>query len=336
MCLRAPVAALIIALILHGSTFAAGAGPQPVEVGRVPGLQDILLRGSAVLVRAAAGDYEIVALPDGKLALAPIPPAKQIPVPSDIIPHAAIVPGALDIKAAWLAGPTGRYEHGVLGDAIEAAALKVETGTGKILSYQLPPYAVFEDLTPRLADLDGDGRDEIVVVRSYEGTGAAVAVLGIRDDRLDLVAESPAIGQARRWLNPVGIGDFDGDGRKEIAVVQTPHIGGVLMLYRIDGNRLVEFARKAGYSTHAIGSTVLGMAAVLDLDGDGADDILLPDQTRRELFAIGYAGGTFRVLWTVPNREQIVTSVVIADVDGNGVPDILYGLGDGSVRMLPR
>jgi hypothetical protein len=328
--------ALIVALIVPESAHSVGAEPQPVEVGRVAGLQDILLRDGAVLVRAAAGDYQIVALPDGKLGLAPVPPAEKIPVPSDIIPHAAIVPGVLDIKAAWLAGPTGRYDHGVLGDAIEAAALKVETGTGKILSYQLPSYSVFEDLTPRLADLDGDGRDEIVVVRSSAGAGAAVAVLGIRGDKLDLIAQSPAIGLSHRWLNPIGAGDFDGDGRKEIAVVQTPHIGGVLILYRVEGNRLVEFAREAGYSTHAIGSTVLGMAAVLDLDGDEADDILLPDQTRSELLGIGYVGGEFQVLWAVPNRERIVTSVVIADVDGNGVPDVLYGLDDGSVWLLPR
>lgn len=330
------VIAFTVALMLPQSAHGAGAGPQPVEVGRVAGLQDILLRDGAVLVRAAAGDYQIVALPDGKLGLAPVPPAEKTPIPSDIIPHAAIVPGALDIKAAWLAGPTARYDHGVLGDAIEAAALKVETGAGKILSYMLPTYSVFEDLTPRLADLDGDGRDEIVVVRSYVGAGAAVAVLGIRDDKLELIAESPAIGLAHRWLNPVGAGDFDGDGRKEIAVVRTPHIGGVLILYRVEGSRLVEFAREAGYSTHAIGSTVLGMAAVLDLDGDGADDILLPDQTRSELLGIGYVDGKFRNRWTVSNRERIVTSVTIADVDGNGVPDVIYGLNDGSVWMLPR
>jgi hypothetical protein len=333
---RAVAVALIVALILPQRADSTDAGPRPIEVGRVDGLHDIVLRDGAVLVQAAAGDYQVLTLPDGKLGLAPVPPAAKAPVPSDIIPHAAIVPGALDIKAVWLAGPTGRYDHGVLGDEIEAAALKVETGAGKILSYQLPPNSVFEDLTPRLADLDGDGRDEIVVVRSSVGAGAAVAVLGIRGGKLDLIAESPAIGLAHRWLNPVGAGDFNGDGRKDIAVVQTPHIGGVLILYRVEGERLVEFARKTGYSTHAIGSTVLGMAAVLDLDDDGADDILLPDQSRNDLYGVGYVDGRFRLVWTVPNSERIVTSVVLADVDGSGTPDVLYGLDDGSVWMLRR
>ncbi len=330
------VVILVIALMPSVAPQAAGVGPQPLAVGHVPGLHDILLRDGAVLVRAAAGNYEVVTLPEGKLGLAPVAPAEKTPIPADIIPHAAIVPGALDIKAAWLAGPTARYAHGVLGDSIEAAALKVETGAGKILTYRLPDDSVFEDLTPRLADLEGDGRDEVVVVRSSAGSGAAVVVFGIRDDALVLVAESPAIGLSNRWLNPVGAGDFDGDGRKEIAVVQTPHIGGVLILYRVEEPRLIEIAREPGYSTHAIGSTVLGMAAVLDVDGDGVDDILLPDQARNRLFGIGYAGGVFRVHWTIANKGRISTSIVIADVDGTGAADVLYGLDDGSVWMLPR
>ncbi|UCH74751.1 MAG: VCBS repeat-containing protein [Rhodospirillales bacterium] len=328
--------AVIAAAMTAGSGHAAEPPPRPIEVGRVSGLKDILLRNGAVRVQAETGDYEILDLPDGNLGLAPVAAPERMPVPADIIPHAAIVPGARDIRAAWLAGPTERYRHGVLGDAIEAATLKVETAGGDILAYQLPDHAVFEDLTPRLVDLDGDGRDEILVVRSSAGLGAAIVMLAVRDGNLQLIAEAPPIGRANRWLNPVGAGDFDGDGRKEIAVVQTPHIGGVLILYRVEGRRLVEMARAHGYATHVIGSTVLGMASVLDLDGNGADDIVLPDQTRGRLVAVGYADQALRVLWAVPQRATVATSIVLADLDRNGAADIVYGLSDGSVWMLPR
>jgi len=332
----APILAFFAVFALQQPVDADSVGPRPVELGRIDGLQDILLRGGAILLRADAGDYGILPLAGGQLAMAPIAPTERPPVPSDIIPHAPVVSGARNITAAWLAGPTGRYGHGALGDAIEASALKVEMRDGRILSYRLAADSVFEDLTPRLADLDGDGSDEIIVVRSYADAGAALAVFGLRAGELAPVAESQPVGQPNRWLNPVGAGDFDGDGRTEIAVVRTPHIGGILILYRIEGERLVEIARRPGYSTHAIGSTVLGMAAVLDLDGDGADDILLPDQTRRELLAVGYAGGTFRSIWKASNRDPIVTAVVAADVDGTGGRDVVYGLADGSVWLLPR
>jgi len=336
MRLRALLAVVIVSLILPGTVWATATAPQPVAVGRVLALRDILLRDDAAVVRAVFGDYRIVNLPDGNFGLAPLPPEEKKAIPADMIPQSAIATGVLDIKAAWLAGPTGRYEHGVLGDAIEAAALKVETETGRILSYELPEESVFEDLIPRLVDLDGDARDEILVVRSTAGSGAAVVVLGIREDRLRLIAESPSIGRSRRWLNPLGAGDFDDDGSLEIAVVQTPHLGGVLVVYRLEGMRLVETVRKSGFSTHVIGSTALRMAAVVDLDGDGVDDILLPDRSRSELYGMGYAGRKLQVLWTVPNQHKIVTSVVLVDVNRNGRPDVLYGLNDGSVWMLQR
>jgi hypothetical protein len=326
------------ALVLPAVAQAAGLGPQPILLGKVDGLKDILIVDGAPVLKAESGNYQILNLPDGKLALAPLPAPNRdiLPVPSDIIPHARIVRGPRDISATWFASPTERYGHGVLGDRIEAAALKVETASGELLAHELTNVSVFEDLTPRLADIDGDGRDEIIAVRSYEDGGAAVALFGIRDGRLVQLAESGPVGLPYRWLNPVGAGDFDGDGKTEIAVVRTPHIGGILILYRWQGERLTEVARRFGFSTHALGSTVLGMSTLLDLDGDGGDDILVPNQGRTDLKAVSYAGGLFRILWSVPNNEQIVTSIVTAGLDGHGGADILYGLADGSVMMLAR
>jgi hypothetical protein len=313
----------------------AGA-PRLANIGRIDGLRDIFLRDGAVVVRAEAGDYEVARLPGGKLALAPVAPPEAVPVPSDIIPHARVIEGTRNIRAAWLAGPTKRYGHGVLGDAVEASALKVETVGGDIVSLELGEDSVFEDLTPRIADLDGDGRDEIIVVRSYQGRGAAVAVYRLAGGKLVWRAESDPIGQAFRWLNPAGAGDFDGDGRMEIAVVRTPHIGGILILYRIAGDRLVEIARRPGFSTHAMGSTVLDMAAVLDLNGDGAADVVLPDQAQKVLKAMSYANGEFKTLWSIPNDARIVTSVLVSDIDGKGLPDLVYGLADGRVMLIAR
>jgi hypothetical protein len=334
----APFLTLLTALALSGVAQAAGLGPQPVLLGKVDGLKDILIVDGAPVLKAEAGDYQILIVPGGKLALAPVPlPEPDImPTPSDIIPHARIVQGARDIRAAWFALPTDRYGHGVLGDGIEAAALKVEIASGEILSHKLTGDSVFEDLTPRLADIDGDGRDEIIAVRSYQDGGAAVALFGVRGRQLIRLAETDPIGMPYRWLNPVGAGDFDGDGETEIAVVRTPHIGGILILYRWRDGDLTEVARRFGFSSHAMGSTVLGMSAVLDIDGDGGDEILVPDQGRTDLKAVSYAGGHFRVLWSIPNDASIATSIVTADVDGHGGADILYGLADGSVMLLSR
>lgn len=132
---------------------------------------------------------------------------------ADQIPHSHLAQGSKDIAGTWLALATNRYPHGVLGDALEASRLSVESRQGKILILDLPPNRVFEDLHPRLIDLDGDGRDEIIVVESDMGLGASLAVYGIVEGRLAKRSETPFLGRSNRWLNPLGAGDFNGDGK---------------------------------------------------------------------------------------------------------------------------
>ena len=82
-----------------------------------------------------------------------------------------IATGSRNIAEAWLVDPTTRYQHFVL----EAASLVVKLRDGQILKLSLPRDSVFEDRQSRLADLAGEGQDQIVLVRSYLDRGAALA-----------------------------------------------------------------------------------------------------------------------------------------------------------------
>jgi hypothetical protein len=262
--------------------------------------------------------------------IAPLPQRAFIGDPRPhMLPDGEVILGERDIAAAWLTGPTRRYSHGVLGDAIEASGLAVELANGRHLSLELGPGSVFEDRFPRLADLNGDGSDEIILVRSYLDAGAAVAIAGIEDDRLTIIAESDPIGLPNRWLNPVGAADFDGDGRTEIAVVRTPHIGGILMLYRWEKGKLVEAYRAHGFSNHAMGSRELGLSAILDANGDGVPDIVLPDATRRALRIVTFAGGRFEDVANFLHQSPIASVKEI-----KGKRGIVYALADGSTWQV--
>lgn len=198
------------------------------------------------------------------------------------LPHSRVSHGEHDIAIAYLANPTERYRHGVLGDLLEAASMIVHTRDGHRVQLDLPADRVFEDLEPRLADLDHDARDEIIVVESDARLGASLAVYGLRDGKLIPLSRGPFIGTANRWLNPLGIGDFDGDGRADLAAVVTPHIGGVLKVYRYTPGALTLIAETDGVSTHRHGSTELGMGAVVPVKS-GAALLLVPDNTHRRL-----------------------------------------------------
>ena len=235
---------------------------------------------------------------------------------------------------ALLIGPTEDYRHDILGDPIEASGFcALDLWSGETATLNLAPGSVFEDLRVRLVDLTGDGRAEFVVVRSYLDRGAALAVYQLTDGRIEHLAETPAIGIANRWLNPAGAADFDGDGRVEIAYVETPHIGGTLKVWELADGALRREQAVAGFSNHAIGSRELDLSAVLDWNGDGVPDLALPDAARRSLRIVTFAGGRFAELAALPQDTEIKTAVHATDLDGDGKPELLYGLEDGRLIM---
>ena len=202
------------------------------------------------------------------------------------------------VMKAWFAAPTDRYPHGVLGDRIEAGGVIIQppsAGAPSAFLINVPEDSVFEDIQPRIVDFDGDGILDIVAIRSYLDAGASISVIGYREGKDGSIAsywmQSPPIGTPNRWLNPVGVADFDGDGDKEIVAVVTPHIGGILTIYERNGDKLEPKALMRDVSNHAIGSPDLRLHAVIDWNDDGVPDIAVPDQSRSVLRFITLKGG---------------------------------------------
>ena len=134
------------------------------------------------------------------------------------LPDGKVARGTRNIAAAWFSDPTTRYRHFALGSEHEPETLVVSTSDRRVYRLKLPTDSVFEDREPRIADIKGDGQDEIIVVRSYLRQGAALAIIAVRGDGLEIIAETPPIGEHFRWLNPAGIADFDGDGLADLAI----------------------------------------------------------------------------------------------------------------------
>jgi len=213
--------------------------------------------------------------------------------------------GNKNIGKVWLSDATARYQHGVFGQTVEAASITAELVNGKTVKYVLPENSVFEDRRLRLVDLNGDGKDEIITVRTYLDKGAATVVLAQTGEKLSIIAEAPAIGQSQRWLNPVGTADFDGDGRLEIAVVITPHIGGTLALYEIKAGKLSEKYSLYGFSNHANKTLEQRLSAIMDIDGDGRPEILLPNAGRTSLEIVSVKNGALKTLGSIPVGDEI-------------------------------
>jgi len=171
------------------------------------------------------------------------------------------------VSGATLTLPTDRYDHAILGDALEWGGLRI-TGPAGEIEVTLPQSRVFEDVEARVADLDGDGAAEVLVVETDIARGASLAVY----DAKGWVTATPFIGRTHRWLAPLGVGDLDGDGLPEIAYVDRPHLARELVIVQYRGRTLTEVARIKGLTNHRIGDKTI--AGGLRTCGHGAEAIL--------------------------------------------------------------
>ncbi len=191
---------------------------------------------------------------------------------------------------AGFSDATERYRHGVLGDAVEAGGLRAAgAGLGPCdLAVLLPANRVFEDLSPRLFDLDGDGAHEIVVVETDVNRGAQLAVYGLRGGRLEKLAATPHIGRPKRWLAPLGAADLDGDGAVEIAYVDRPHLAKTLRVWRWRGGRLSHVADLPGITNHRIGEDFISGGI---RDCGAGPEIIAADAAWQQVMAVRLKDG---------------------------------------------
>lgn len=192
---------------------------------------------------------------------------------------------AAHIVAADYAVPTERYRHHIMGSVPPWAELVLTFSDGSLRRIVLPETSVFEDIAPRLADVDGDGRAEVVVVETHVARGGSLAIY----EETGKIAATPHIGRPQRWLAPAGIADFDGDGHVEIGYVDRPHLAQVLRLWRFSDGALTEVGRVDGVTNHRIGEEFItgGLR-----DCGAGPQMIVASANWRRVMAVGFDGAS--------------------------------------------
>ena len=203
----------------------------------------------------------------------------------------------------------------------------VETVSGLAPLWQID-LDVGEGIAPLWADLDGDGRREIVATVSDAAQGARLVLF--TGDGL-MLASGNAIGQGLRWRHQLAIATFAGD-EPEIAVVRAPHIGGIVEFYQRRGQILDIATQLDGYSSHLPGSRNLDMGLAGDFDFDGELELLLPTEDFTRLGAVERTSFGAKAEWYVSIGGRLSTNIAAVQQTDGG---LLVGVGhEGEVLRI--
>ncbi len=286
--------------------------------------------GGEAHVQIGGGWFRIVVRNYGITLAATAKPLPR-PRPAGFLPDGRIAEGRNDIARAWFAGAAA-FAGPALGEAGTAGALVIERRDRKLETVPAGDGAAFEDIEPRIVEL-APKRDSVIAIKTDRDRGSAIAVIGERDGRAAILAETPPDG-ASRWLNPAGIADFDGDGATDVALVRGPHDLGRLELWTWRAGAFERRTELAGVTNHVAGSRALRMGAVADFDGDGRPDLAVPAFDRRALRLVAF-GPEPRELARVPLPFPAATEAA-AVKDGAGHAAILIGLENGALAAVRR
>ena len=232
--------------------------------------------------------------------------------------------------------PTESYEHGVLGDEVEAGSISlVEEGAeGTRVSGKILPESggVFEGLAPMWFEAS-PGRELLAVTESEGEVGGRISAY---DPDGTLAMAGPPAGEPMEWRHLLAAGPFGPNGEVELAATSTPHAGGVLEFYRPNpGEGTLEMtATLPGYTTHTLYSRNLDAARAGDLDGDGTWEVLVPDRFRTGLAAVRHTVDGAEEAWKVPVGGTLATNLASATNQG-GRLSVAAGRTDGVLRIWP-
>jgi hypothetical protein len=212
----------------------------------------------------------------------------------------ALVPGG----AALSSGPSAPIEP----------VLHVLSGLGTAGSWTTAPNLVGDSTHFRTADVDADGHADLLIDAFAFGAGTSVLVQhGRGDGSLDWPAAPPELaGQ------PSVVGDFDEDGRTDIAMRSA------------DGTNAVRIGLGTAEAT-LLPATTIPLSgyprgiAVADLDADGHLDLAVVMDSKSLAVVLGNGDGSFAPAADLvpPAGADYGSFVAVADVTGDGLLDLV-------------
>jgi len=164
------------------------------------------------------------------------------------------------------------------------------------------------------ADLNNDGNMDLVV--GNNGASSVTVLLGNGAGSFTQPSGSPFAAGANPSPGGLAIGDFNGDGKPDIAVPDSGSTAVSILLGNGDGT----FASPSTLSAQSGQKTI----ATADFNGDGNLDLATCDTTTGTVDKfLGNGNGTFQAAVSSSTGSTACSSMAVADFNGDGNPDLV-------------
>ncbi len=321
-------------------------GGEPVEV-EIPG--DRLVSGQPPLLAVQEGSVRLAVTPanaapnsipvylagnraayvDNLQRLTVLEPDGTLWRPDlEVLPDSRVIQTGPE-QVLVLAEPTDRYPHAVLGDTLEATSVvSVIVGSNEVeVIYQSEEY-VIESIAPLLADLNGDGANDIALTISDDTEVRVVVVSGDGD----VLAMSGPEDRLLGWRQLVAVGPLGPNGETEIAEVLNPDTDGTVRFLRRRGKQLEVAAAIAGYRTHQFGSRNLEQAVAADIDRDGHVEVIVPTPSQQAIAGVRHGPDGAVEMWARPLGGTLATNIAVL-TRPDGTLTLAAATQEGSLRV---
>ena len=345
---------LVSSVIINGSGFSDTAARNAVYFGGVPGIVTAAATTQLTVTVPLGATYANITVLNLKTRLSAIYKGFYLPY----YDNGCFLPGSNGFRARTdivLSGSSdNRFaKHVAMGDldgdgkpelvvcsrdtvapGISAVFVYRNISTAGIVLYDAPVICTSGFATNvKLADLDGDGKLDIIAACS----GSAV-ISCIRNTTSGVGALSFA---PKADLHPLSgcpetaIADFDGDGKLDIAAVSYSNSYVKVFRNQISSVPVAAFSSTSfgssttfdSFAVSSFGAGAPGSIFTADFDGDGKFDIVTANSLDASISVLRNTSTTTGTISFAPHVDfehaGLPTEVQVADMDGDGKPDIV-------------